>query len=202
MLSGRMSSDASALTIPMIRARHMQTLVSDVDRLPAEDRRAIRRAIAPQTLERIAAGTLLEWVPFSVDVECSRAIAEHLGPERADQFFRRQILDSVETNLLAGFVQGALRFAGAEPGLYLPFLGKGYSLLFRGCGRLTARQEPPNAMIAELRGLPAEAMTDGHWIGSVRSSLGALGELIGLQSRVVVTHTDAAQGHVVFHVTW
>ena len=197
-----MVGDASSLMAPQVRARHMQGLIADLSRLPPEDRAAILSAISSRTLEGIGAGTLFGWVPFSFDVECSRAVARHLGPQRAHDFFRSQILGAVETSLLAGFVQGAMRLAGTDPRRHLPLLGRGYDLLFRACGRLTARYEPPSSGVIELRGLPPEAMEDDYWIGSVASSFCGLSELIGFDTRVVVSNLIARECAVTLVATW
>lgn len=180
----------------------MQGVIADVHRLPLEDRRAILAAIRPETLELIGAGTMLGWVPFEFDVECSRAIAVQLGAVRAHDFFSGQILGVVETNLLAGIVQSAMRLAGAEPRLYLPFLGKGFDILFHGCGRLTARHEAPSSATVDLRGLPAVALEDGYWVGSVASSLVGLARLIDFDGSVTVTHWSVREGSVTYACTW
>jgi hypothetical protein len=197
-----MSHDETSLRAPQVRARHMQGVLSELNRLPAEDRRAILAMIRPETLEAIGQGTMLGWVPFAFDVECSRAIVSHLGPVRAHHFFRGQILGVVETNLLAGIVQSAMRLAGADPRLYLPVLGKGFDILFHGCGRLSARYEPPNVAVVDLRGLPPEALEDDVWVGSVASSLCGLAELVGVDSQVVITQLSSRDGSVTFTCTW
>lgn len=197
-----MSRQTASLRTPQVRARHMQSVIAEIGRLPEDDRRAITAAIRPETLAAIGAGTILGWVPFAFDVECSRAVATRLGPLRAHEFFRGQILGVVETNLLAGIVQSAMRLAGADPRLYLPFLGKGYDILFQGCGRLTARHEPPSSAVVELRGLPAEALEDEYWIGSVASSLCGLTELIGFDGTADPGHGRARDGSVNIVCTW
>jgi hypothetical protein len=197
-----MSSEATSLRAPQVRARHMQGVLAEVNRLPLEDRRAIMAAIRPETLEAIGQGSMLGWVPFAFDVECSRAIATHLGPMRAHDFFRGQILGVVETTLLAGMLQGAMRLAGADPRLYLPFLGKGFDILFHSCGRLTARFEAPNSAVVDLRGLPPVALEDQYWVGSVASALCGLAELIGFESSVVVTQSNERDGSVTLLSTW
>jgi hypothetical protein len=197
-----MLSDASALMVPQVRARHMQGVLADLSRLPEPDRQAILAAIPPATLEAIRTGSLLGWVPFRCDVEVSRAIAEHLGPSRAHDFFRGQILGAMETNLLAGLVQGAMRLAGANPRLYLPFLVKGYDILFANCGRFSARYEPPNSAVIDLRGLPPEAMEDEHWIGSLASSFCGMSENIGFEARVVISQLNVKDRAVTFIGTW
>jgi hypothetical protein len=198
----RVSREVTSLRTPQVRARHMQSVLSELNRLPPQDRRAILAAIQPETLEAIRAGSMLGWVPFAFDVECSRAIATHLGPVRAHDFFRGQILGVVETNLLAGIVQSAMRLAGADPRLYLPFLGKGFDILFHGCGRLTARYQAPSSAVVELRGLPPVALEGEYWVGSVASSLCGLAELIGFDGNVVVTQKNERDGAVTCICTW
>jgi hypothetical protein len=187
---------------PQVRARYMQGFVADINRLPSAHRRAIGDGIHPATRDVISAGTMLGWVPFAVNLECTRAVATALGPERAHLFFRGLLLGAANTTLLAGLVQSALRFAIPEPGFYLPFMAKGFDILFRNCGRLSVHRNGPTGAVTELRGLPLGALQDPCWIDSVASSLSALTDLIAFESTVNVLDVDLTQRVVKFSGKW
>ncbi len=175
---------------PSVRARYMQTFATHVDRLPAEDRSAIRAVIPEDTWAAIDAAGLLGWLPISVNLACTRAVSKRLGPQRTHEFFRTLLLGTAETPLLRGLVQGVLRVAVRDPGLYLPWISKGFELMFRDAGRWTVGDRGEGFAVTEVRDLPVECVSDDLWIQSVASSLCALLDLTRLKGTVVVREVD------------
>ena len=111
---------------PAVRARYMQTFAKHVDALPPSDRNAIRAAVPAGTWEAIESAGLLGWLPLGTNLVCTRAVAEQIGRDRTHRFFRSLLLDTSNTPLLRGLVQSVLRVAVRDPGLYLPWLSKGF----------------------------------------------------------------------------
>jgi hypothetical protein len=196
-----MSPTPSAQT-PMIRTRYMQGFIAELSRLPDADRRAIGERIAPATLDMISAGSLLGWLPLTTNLECTRAVSATLGVERSHAFFRGLLIGTSQSTLLAGLVQSALRLASPDPGFYLPFIGKGYDVIMRNCGRLSIYRNGPNGSVTELRGLPLEAIEDEYWIQSTASFLSALTDIIAYDSVVKVQDVDRNQRLVRFLGKW
>ena len=54
-----------------------------------------------------------------------------LGKERAHVFYRKLLLGAADTPLLRGLVQSVPCVAVRDPGLYLPWVSKGFELMFR-----------------------------------------------------------------------
>lgn len=192
-----------ATRLPAVRARYMQTFAAQVDRLPASDRQAIRAAVPAGTWESIESAGLLGWLPLSVNLACTRAVAGHLDPAGTHQFFRSLLLDASNSPLLRGLVQSVLRVAVRDPGLYLPWISKGFELMFREAGRWTIVERGPGTAILEVRGLPQEALVDGVWPSSVASSLCALVDLVQLaEGSAAVRSVDPEEGTVSFRMRW
>jgi len=181
----------------------MQGFISETGRLPEADRRAIAEVMTPALLDTIAGAPLLGWLPFSVNLACTRALAMQLGPERTHAYFRTLLLRTSETPLLHGFVRSALRATFGNPAFSLPWLGKGWELLFRDCGRMTEvkRTNQTDGMF-ELHGLPAEALIDRHWVDSVASAVSGLAELLDHEATVFVSDVDLRSGTAIFSGTW
>lgn len=197
-----MSAAAFASGNPRVRARYMQSFLHETSRLPADDRRAIERALSPGTVDAIILAPLLGWLPFSVNLEFTRALAVHLGAKRTDGFFRSFLVGVTDTPLLHGFVRGALRVSFGDPGMYLPWIGKGWELLFRDCGRMTtANRRGPAGAFLELHGAPREALTDRYWVDSIASSVSGLAQLLRLEASVVASEVDARSGFALFSGT-
>jgi hypothetical protein len=180
----------------------MQSFVKGLARLSEEDRRAVVAELPPGTLDAIATAPVLGWLPFSVNVDCTKAIAARLGRERADRFFRDLILEVSDSPLLHGFVTSALRVTFSDPGMSLPWLGKGWDLLFRECGRLSAKRRGTAGALIDLRGLPPEALAERIWIDRVAVSVGALAGLLDYDATVVTSKVDASNGAVTFVASW
>jgi hypothetical protein len=180
----------------------MQNFVKGLERLPDEDRSAVVAAMRPGTLDAIARAPMLGWLPLAVNVDCTKALASRLGRERADSFFRELILEVTNSPLLHGVVLEALRVSIRDPGMYLPWIGKGWNLLFRDCGRFSAKRRGDAGAILELRGLPREVLTERIWIDRIAVSLSALTELLDFQATVVTSQIEASSQTVVYVATW
>lgn len=188
--------------VPCVRARYMQTFASHVDALPRADRDVIRASVLAETWQAIESASLLGWLPMTTNLECTRAVAQRLGPEGTHRFFRTLLLDTFNTPLLRGLVQSVLRVAVQDPGLYLPWISKGFELMFRDVGRWTVAERGPGSAILEVRGLPAECQDDPVWLTSVASALCALLDLTELDGNITVRSADNDAGAVTFRARW
>lgn len=191
-----------ATRLPSVRARYMQTFSAHVNRLPPADRDAIRAAVPEGTWEMIESAGLLGWLPLTTNLACTRAVADRLGPKETHRFFRSLLLDTSNTPLLRGLVQSVLRVAVRDPGLYLPWISKGFELMFRDSGRWTVMERGPGTAVLEVRGLPAECFTDAVWPESVASALCALLDLTELEGNVSVRSVEPETGAMTFRFRW
>ena len=191
-----------ATRLPAVRARYMQTFASHVDRLPRADRDSVRAAVPPGTWESIESAGLLGWLPLSTNIACTRAVAGSLGPEGTHRFFHGLLLDTSESPLLSGLVRSVLRVAVRDPGLYLPWVSKGFELMFRDAGRWVVSERAPGTAVLEVRGLPPEALVDSIWPDSVASSFSALLDLVQLKGSASVRSIDVDEGTITLRVRW
>lgn len=187
---------------PKVRARYMQSFVKGLERLAEHDRRAIGGALEPGTLQAISSAPVLGWLPLSVNVDCTEVLAARLGRDRANAFFRALMLEVTESPLLHGFVRSALRVTFPDPGMYLPWLGKGWDLLFRDSGRFSAKRRGTAGALLELRGLPPEALAKRVGIDRIAISVSALAELLDFDATVVTSKIDVQDGAATFVATW
>jgi hypothetical protein len=180
----------------------MQTFAKAIDRLPAEDRDAIRAAVPAETWAAIDAAGLLAWLPLDTNLTCTRAVANRLGPERSHRFFRELLMAAIDTPLLRGFVQGVLRVAVADAGQYLPWLARGFELMFRNAGTWSVLEREPGWALLQLGGLPRESATDLIWIKSAAASLLGLQDFMGLDGTAVVHEVDVKARTVTYACRW
>jgi hypothetical protein len=180
----------------------MQTFARHVESLPAEDVAAIRAAIPAETWAAIESAGLLAWLPLETNLACTRAVATRLGPERTNRFFRELLMAALDTPLLRGFVQGVLRVAVPDPSQYLPWLARGFELMFRDAGTWNVLERAPGWALLKLGDLPRESVTDSIWLKSVASSLLGLHEIVEIEGTVVVHEVDLKAHTVTYAARW
>lgn len=192
----------TALRQPAVRARYMQTFAKHLASLPAEDMAAICAAVPTETWTAIESAGLLAWLPLETNLACTKAVAARLGPERTNRFFRELLMAALDTPLLRGFVQGVLRVAVPDPGQYLPWLARGFELMFRNAGKWTVIERSPGWALLELGDVPREIVTDLIWIKATASSLLGLHDLVDIEGTVVVHEVDIKARTVTYAARW
>jgi hypothetical protein len=180
----------------------MQTFVAHLDRLPEADRSAIRALVADETWRDIEQAGTFSWLPIDINLVCTRAVAQCLGPKRTDEFFRTLLLATFKTPLLQKLVDAVVRMLGSDPSVSLAWVSKGFQIMYKDSGswRVT-EQEPGNALLA-VEGLPHQAITDRVWHESVASALGALFVIARVTGVTTIWKVDAPSGTVVFRLRW
>jgi hypothetical protein len=187
---------------PCVRVRYMQVFAGSVGRLPEADRGPIRAAVSSAAWAAIDGGPLLGWLPLDVNLVCTRAVSERLGPERSHELFRKLLVDTARTPLLLGLVHGVLRVAVRDPGLYLPWISKGFTLMFQNAGKFSVLERRPGEALLELGRLPTECARDALWIRSAGSSLSGVFDIARLDGTVAIDQVNAAAARVIFRVCW
>ena len=180
----------------------MQTFVAQIGRLPPEDARAIRAKVPAEVWQRIESAGMLSWLPMDVNLVCTHAVREHLGPKRAHEFFRDLLRVTAESPLLRALVETVLRVTVVDPGLYLASLPRGYALMFRNVGKWEVLERVPGRAVLELRELPADIIADRVWVESVASSLCALHDLGNLEGQAGILEVDPNARRVTFRIEW
>jgi hypothetical protein len=89
-----------------------------------------------------------------------------------------------------------------DPSLYLPWISKGFELMFRDMGRWAVAERGTNSAVLEVRGLPLECQGDAIWLESVASALCALLDLTNLDGNISVRSADSEAGMVTFRARW
>jgi hypothetical protein len=180
----------------------MQTFAAHVARLPADDREAVLADVPGAIRSSIESAGLLGWLPLEANVLCTRAVGKRLGPERADLFFRQLLLGAADGPLLRGLVQSVIRVAVRDPGLYLPWVPKGWALMFRDTGQMSIVERSKGAAVVSIEGLVDECLREPVWIQSVASALGALADLVTLDGGATVSSVSPATQVVTYRLRW
>lgn len=187
---------------PAVRGQYMQMFAAHIGRLPQEDRHAISSVLPEAVWQQIESAGVFGWLPIEVNLVCTRAVAESLGKERTHQFFRSLLLDAMRSHLLRALVDGVLRVAVRDVGLYLTWVGKGFDLMFRDVGRWDVIERVPGRAVLRLSGLAPECIRDEIWIQSLASAMCAFEDLVGVTGKTTVQSIDVEGRRVLFAGEW
>lgn len=148
-----------------VRARQLQLLLTQIDRLPDGERRAICERIATADVIEVQKAAGLDWIPMKLSVDMAHAVTQGLGRERARTFFRDQFAITLSSAVLGSLVAAVSRHISADPRPGLRWMPRGHDLLFKGVGRLVVEVVPgkPEAVLS-LVDLPREIAADLVWL--------------------------------------
>jgi hypothetical protein len=148
-----------------VRARQLQLLLTQIDRLPDADRTAICARIHPGDAIEIQSAAALDWIPMKLSADLARAVTLTLGRDRARTFFKDQFAVTLSNAVLGSLVAAVSRHLSSDPRPGLRWMPRGHDLLFRGVGRLVVTVSPdrPEAILS-LVDLPPELAADPIWL--------------------------------------
>ena len=180
----------------------MQTFAAHVDHLPAADRDGIRALVHEDTWREIEQAGTFSWLAFDTNLICTRAVAQHLGPKRTDEFFRTLLLATFKTPLLQKLVDAVVRLIGSDPSVSLAWVSKGFEIMYKDSGSWHVKEQQPGNALLVVEGLPPRAASDRVWHESVASALGALFVIARVTGVTTIWEVDVPSGMVVFRLRW
>ena len=185
---------------PLVRARHLKTVLAAVDRQPR--RQELRDRIGPVLAASIEESTGIDWLPVEHDVAMARALDAVLGPAGLASFNREMMQHSIRGPLLRGLLELATRFIGLDPGAVAGWIPRGWLLMFKGFGRWTVVRRGEREVVLTLDRLPPACAADSVWPRSVASSLAGILPAVGAAGTVELEQVDPATGTVVYVMRW
>ena len=185
---------------PLVRARHLKTVLAALDRQPR--RRELRARIGPKLAASIEESTGIDWLPVQHDVAMARALDAVLGPAGLAAFNREMMQQSLRGPLLRGMLELATRLIGLDPGAWASWIPRGWLLMFKGLGRWTVVRRGEREVVLTLDHLPPACAADAVWPRSVASSLAGILPAVGAAGTVELEQVDPASGTLVYVMRW
>lgn len=179
----------------------MKSYLETLDRLGELESSLVRGRVGDSCIATIEEASSLAWIPIETNVALTEAVCELLPLERREHFFRRLILDSLETPLFATFVKSSVRLLGLDPASLVRVIGRVFNIMFRDAGTWRVHGRRSNEVILSVEGLP-EACTQPFWLESVRCSLGALFDFVDRVGDVDLIELEPERGAASFWLTW
>jgi hypothetical protein len=157
----------------LLRARQLQIVLDQIERLPEAERQAVRAHVRPEDAAQIRGAAPFDWIPMKLSVDLAHAVTDGLGRDGARKFFREQFAVALQGAVLGSMVAAVSRHV-ADPRSFLRWMPRMHDLLFRGVGRVVISASPdrPEA-IASLVDLPPELAGDRVWLDRYAASVAA-----------------------------
>jgi hypothetical protein len=187
---------------PVIRARHLRSILEHVARLPEPSRGAVLGAIGPGPIAAVEESASSDWLPFALDLELTHAIGRVLGPERQHRFFQQQQLESFRSPLFRVLVDSATTLFGLDPGSWARWIPRGWGVLFRGCGEWIVDRAERGVVHAALISPPAGCLEDDVWLHSVASSFSAFLVLARTEGEFALVRVDRTREAALYRMRW
>ncbi|MFT3917257.1 MAG: hypothetical protein QM704_25175 [Anaeromyxobacteraceae bacterium] len=187
---------------PRVRARHMKNLLAAIDRMPSHDRDPVHARIAVTTGRTVQDASAVDWLPAQVNLEVTRAVFAGLGPEGGARFFRGTMRDAFTGPLLRIITDAARRVLRLDPASFAGWVGTGWTLVFRDCGRWTVQRAGSGEAHVRLEELAPEYAKDRIWLASHAASFEAFFDVAATVGSVVLQEVEASHGRALYVIRW
>lgn len=174
---------------PSVQASYMKNVLAAL-----EKQGRVRRleAEAPDLVRTVTEAPRLRWLPIAWNVRLVEAVAACFGEERGLAILADCVFAQFESPLWRGFIGGAVRLLGREPGSLGRWLPQAFSLVFRDCGQWSVEPDGDGALRVVVRGLPPSVAGHRLWLRSLAIGMTPLFTLCGCSGEA---RLDAIEAH-------
>jgi hypothetical protein len=180
----------------------MKSLLEAVRRLPPASSSAVLALVPAPVLAQVTESSGMDWLPLEANLVATHAVHRALGEEAFRAFFREFLHASFEGPLFRTVVAGAIRLFGMDPGDWAGWVGKGWTLVFKECGRWVVERHGEREALLRMEALPGELAGDGVWLRSVAASLEAFFLLAKAPGEARVVEHDPVARTARLHLAW
>jgi hypothetical protein len=162
----------------------------------------VRAAVDPAALIQIESASRLSWLPVELDVELTRAVFATVGVSRAQDIFRRGMIDGLGAPLLRPLRAAAGALFGGSVKDVFGWAPRVWSTIYKDCGVVTLEDRGPASLDMRLTELPAVIVHDANYLlGSAATVEGVL-ESFKIDGRVDLIGPRLADNSALLRVRW
>ena len=172
---------------PAVQASYMKNLF---ELLAAQGRLAAVEQAAPELVREVAAASRASWLPVELNVRMVEVMAEHFGEERGIELLADCVYQQFGTPLWKGFIGGAIRLLGTDPGSLGRWIPEAMKLVFRDCGRFSAEPSADDELTVRVDELPPPLTGHGPWLRSLATGMTPLFTLCGRDGSARLAEVD------------
>jgi hypothetical protein len=187
--------------IPLVRASYAKTVVGGIKRRPDAERDVLLARLGDAMRGEIRDYGMLEWMPAARFAQLATAVLETLGPSGAKDFWRANLLLSLERRLLSPLRLGAVAIYGNSPRSLLKMTPQAWELVSKDCGTCRVVDRPPSGLVLAFDELPPELCIEAMlqlWSGGCESCI----ERMSFQGSARVEGSFSARGSIEIGVQW
>ncbi len=184
---------------PAVQASYMKNLFAALD---AKGKLAPITATQPELVRAVAAALRVSWLPVALNVQTVEAVATAFGEERGLALLASCVYAQFDTPLWKGFIGGAVRLLGTEPGSLGRWIPEAMGLVFRGCGRWSTERTGETELSVRVQELPAALVAHRLWLGSLAIGMTPLFTLCGQDGSARLAEVSEAERRALYLLRW
>lgn len=184
---------------PAVQASYMKNLFAALE---ARGQRAPLAAADPELIRAVADAPRMSWLPIALNLRTVEALAGSLGEERALRLLADCVHAQFGSPLWKGFIGGALRLLGTDPGSLGRWIPEAMGLVFRACGRFTAEPSGPAELSVCMHDLPPSLLAQRLWLRSLAIGMTPLFTVCGCDGSAQLVEVDDRARRARFRLCW
>jgi hypothetical protein len=184
---------------PAVHASYMKNLFAALE---AQGRLSALAARQPELVRAVADASRLAWLPVERNVQTVESIVAAFGEERGLALLADCVYRQFETPLWSGFVGGAVRLLGTDPGSLGRWIPEAIRLAFRHCGRWTAERSDETELSVRVHELPALLAAHPLWLRSFATGMTPLFTLCGRDGNARLVEANEAERRAAYLLHW
>jgi hypothetical protein len=184
---------------PAVQSSYMKNLFAAFE---AQGKLAPLAAAHPELVRAVGAASRFSWLPIALNVEMVEGLAHAHGEERGLALLADSIYRQFDTPLWSGFIGGAVKLLGTDPGSLGRWIPEAVRLVFRGCGRWSAERTAAQELTVRVEELPPVLAAHALWVRSFAVGVTPLFTLCGRDGSSRLAAWNAAERRATYLLHW
>ena len=184
---------------PAVQASYMKNLFAA---LQTQGNLEALASAAPELVRAVDAAWRVSWLPIALNVETVEVVVASFGEERGLTLLADCVYRQFETPLWRGFIGGAVRLLGTEPGSLGRWIPEAMGLVFRGCGRFSVEPGSEAELSVRVDELPASLAAHRLWLRSLAVGMTPLFTLCGCDGSAQLVEVDEPARRACYRLRW
>lgn len=187
---------------PAVRAAFTRAALHEVLGMEPAVASHVRAALPPAAIATVLDAARNAWIPVDIDMDVTEAITAALGPERCKAFWRKGLVDTMESPILKPLLDGVVGMFGLAPESLMRWAPRAWEAIYRNCGTMTVLERGLRSARLSLDDITPALVRSGAFIEALRASCEAVFTLCRVYGEVHVESFDAASRSAVYAFTW
>lgn len=202
MLSAAASPPAVGPSEPAVRAAVTRAaLYAALGSDPAVAAR-VRAELPPSLFDQVLDAGRNAWLPVAIDMDVTEVISAALGPELSAEFWRRILVETLESPLLKPLLDGVVGMFGLAPESLLRWSPRAWNAVYRNCGSLNVLERGIRSARVGFDDITPTLLRSDTFIEALRASFEAVFTLCRVYGEVKVEAFDPAARSAVYAFSW